>query len=379
MIGVTQEQHPDRTRLFAQWQQFDWPILWDPFNLTGAKAVPLYRLVDEHGVVRETRVRPDALGAFLAHEHEPPASGGSIDYVPSESREQLVQLDGSGDEGERALWGALSAALWGGPDVLDGVVRTLGEHLAAHPDDAPTHFRHGVALRMRHDSDARQPGDFQAALDAWSRALEIDPNQYIWRRRIQQYGPRLDKPYPFYNWIEQAQAEVRERGEEPVDVRVALTGAERVSRGNFRSSQDEVEPDPGARIRGDGVELIELESAVAFDTTREHPIARVHLEFRPAADGDAHWNNEAEPMLVWLGSDALPAGVELERRLFELEAPAEPVSDEVRVVDFEVRLPEGRSESLLLEGYALFNACRGESGQCLYLRADFSVVLTPQG
>ena len=41
LLGVIQEQHPDRCRLFAQWQEFDWPILWDPFNLTGAAVVPI--------------------------------------------------------------------------------------------------------------------------------------------------------------------------------------------------------------------------------------------------------------------------------------------------------------------------------------------------
>ena len=39
VIGITQEQHPERCGLFAQWKGIDWPILWDPFNLTEARAV----------------------------------------------------------------------------------------------------------------------------------------------------------------------------------------------------------------------------------------------------------------------------------------------------------------------------------------------------
>ena len=66
MLGITQEQHPARCRLFAQWHGIDWPILWDPFNLTGSEAVPRFTLVDEHGVVRVARARPDDLDAFLA-------------------------------------------------------------------------------------------------------------------------------------------------------------------------------------------------------------------------------------------------------------------------------------------------------------------------
>lgn len=57
-----------------------------------------------------------------------------------------------------------------------------------------TEFRLGVAYRARYDSLLRQPGDFRKAVEHWERALALDANQYIWRRRIQQYGPRFDKP-----------------------------------------------------------------------------------------------------------------------------------------------------------------------------------------
>ena len=33
LLGVIQEQHPDRCRLFAQWKGFDWPILHFDFAL----------------------------------------------------------------------------------------------------------------------------------------------------------------------------------------------------------------------------------------------------------------------------------------------------------------------------------------------------------
>jgi hypothetical protein len=39
----------------------------------------------------------------------------------------------------------------------------------------------------------------QKAVQYWTMALDMDSNQYIWRRRIQQYGPRLEKPYSFYD------------------------------------------------------------------------------------------------------------------------------------------------------------------------------------
>ena len=62
------------------------------------------------------------------------------------------------------------------------------------------------------DSVTSQAGDFQAAVDHWGAALRLNPNQYIYRRRIQQYGPRLTKPYPFYDWIKQARSDIAARG-----------------------------------------------------------------------------------------------------------------------------------------------------------------------
>ena len=41
MVGIIQEQHPDRCRLFMQWKQMDWPILVDSLDLLGVSGVPL--------------------------------------------------------------------------------------------------------------------------------------------------------------------------------------------------------------------------------------------------------------------------------------------------------------------------------------------------
>ena len=78
----------------------------------------------------------------------------------------------------------------------------------------PLQFRLGVAQRFQFDSSGgARTEDFQQAAEAWTRALASNPNQYIWRRRIQQYGPGLDKPYPFYDWVTQARDAIEARGE----------------------------------------------------------------------------------------------------------------------------------------------------------------------
>ena len=76
VVGITQEQHSDRCRLFAQWKGIDWPILWDPINLTGSSAVPIVTAIDEYGIVRSLRPKPETIEAeFLSVVYEPPVVG----------------------------------------------------------------------------------------------------------------------------------------------------------------------------------------------------------------------------------------------------------------------------------------------------------------
>ena len=99
-------------------------------------------------------------------------------------------------------------AIWGGAERSDQAIDAYTRALALDPSYKNALFRLGVAHRMRHESARRRPGDFQAAIDAWGRALALDPNRYIWRRRIEQYGPRLAKPYAFSDWVVSAKAEI---------------------------------------------------------------------------------------------------------------------------------------------------------------------------
>ena len=93
---------------------------------------------------------------------------------------------------------------------------------AVSRDRVPPRCRLSRALRVT----APAAGRFRKAVEHWERALALDSNQYIWRRRIQQYGPRLDKPYPFYDWIPEARADIEARGQSPVTLAVEPAGAE---------------------------------------------------------------------------------------------------------------------------------------------------------
>ena len=115
LLGVTQEQHADRCRLFAQWKQFDWPILHDPINLLEAPAVPIVVAIDEHGIVRAIRPRPETfetefLDKTFADDAQPgaPRSAGPPDLDSLRRKAEANPAAGA--------WRAVGDALtiWGG-------------------------------------------------------------------------------------------------------------------------------------------------------------------------------------------------------------------------------------------------------------------------
>ena len=374
VVGIATEQHPQRTQLFAQWQGFDWPILWDPFNLTGSKVVPNHIFVDEFGIVRSTRPRRETFeDQLLFADFERPAELGGRGEA------------GEGAEGEAGLAGvpraslehdhlrALGDLLWSRGESLDGALDVIEQRAATQPDDERFAFWAGVARRMRFDSERARADDFQAAVDHWARALVGDPTQYIWRRRLQQYGPRMDKPYNFYSWVAIAQRELTARGERPVELVATLTPAELAEQHDFEVGDAASEPDPEARVPLDGADgrpLISIETAVVFDTSGKRSIASVHLALRPVPEREAHWNHEVDALRVWIDQ---PEGWSVDRKLLEHPPRADvATSTELRTLSFELELPEDVRDAAL-GGYALYYVCAGAEGTCEFLRQEFSV------
>ena len=64
MVGIIQEQHPDRARLFMQWKQMGWPVLVDSLDLLDVEVVPLTLALDEHGIIRHARLRLSDAGSI---------------------------------------------------------------------------------------------------------------------------------------------------------------------------------------------------------------------------------------------------------------------------------------------------------------------------
>ena len=155
-MGIIQEQHPDRCRLFMQWKQMDWPILVDALNLYGVSAVPITYAIDEAGVVRAVNPKPAELEAFLASPAREPGP------PPRVSRPDLAKLKPAEGAASAVEWGAYADALflWGGDgrlgEAIDASERALrlapGGSAWAWPsaaDTTPRRARQATSRRRR--------------------------------------------------------------------------------------------------------------------------------------------------------------------------------------------------------------------------------------
>jgi hypothetical protein len=385
VLGVTQEQHADRCRLLAQWKGFDWPILHDPINILEPLAVPILVAIDEHGIVRLTKPGLATLKAdFLDQQYADHARG----VAPSRVTPALKKNTGQPDwEALRAQaqksnsaddWRAVGDALvlWGGGKTLHEAMTCFAQAVKIEPKNGQAWFRLGVCYRRRYESKQAQSSDFQAAIDHWGKALDLDPNQYIWRRRIQQYGPRLDQPYSFYDWVTQAERAIRARGVEPLALAVRPAGAEiAYPVKSLPGAAVARAPDPNGKIFRAKKGLILAEVTVVPGRVRPGKSARVHLVLRPDAKQKVHWNNEADPLRLWIES---PKGWQVSDRLLSAAAPKKAVSDEPRTLTFEVLAPPDAAGEVRMPLYAVFHVCDDVGGECRLLRLDISVNLAIQ-
>jgi hypothetical protein len=142
MVGIVQEQHPDRAHLFMQWKQMDWPILVDALNLLDVSVVPITLLMDESGVI--VKVNPhlskasNEMDAFLGvgvqgTEGRSAESGNSALRAPSVRAEPLKH------------GAANTLILRGNPGEIDEAISVYRKELTTAPDSGPLHFRLGVA------------------------------------------------------------------------------------------------------------------------------------------------------------------------------------------------------------------------------------------
>ena len=382
VIGIVQEQHAERARLYKQWRQYEFPIAQDAVTQLGLAVVPVPILIDEHGIVMSTRPQPNKIGALVAQKSAPP--GTPAPKLTADHRDQIL----AGREASLQAGGQsvciLGDAYLDAANAGDEPAANIGHAIEAYQSflknnaksklEGHVHFRLGVAYRMRFDqasSEEQDPNDFTLAAKHWSLALAVNPNQYIWRRRIQQYGPRLDKPYPFYDWVPTALKEIEARGETPVEQTVALAGAEKARPDRrFKANPEQAaNPDPDARIELDS-EMVRIHPTAVPQSISPGKAVRVHLRLDPLT---AMWNNESEDMIVWIEPSEFGT---LTQSHWSVPNPKTAESAETRNIEFEFKTGRSAKTSFELEGYALYYICQQKDGQCLYRRQNFTIPIT---
>jgi len=378
VLGITQEQHADRCRLLAQWRQLGWPILHDPINLMQVTGVPIEVAIDEHGIVRslqpnlETLEREFLDRTFAADGAAPPAGPREATRPDLAALRRLAERDGS-CPAWRDLGDAL--ALWAGPDGLDEAIHAYTEALRAKPDDGDAHFRLGVCYRMRSESQHPLPGDFQTAVDHWMTARALEPNRYIWRRRVEQYGPRLSKPYPFYDWVPTAEREIRARGEQPIELKVWPTGSEIAGpiRSGETSPGDVQPPDPEGRIARDTQGLVQTEVTVVPPRVKPGEAVRVYITLCPNETRQARWSDENEPLRVWMD---LPPGWQAQPQLLVVSQIDRPNRSQPQRVELDMKTATDANGTPRVIATALYRVRENIDGARCLLRQDIPITVT---
>ncbi|MGA0437188.1 MAG: hypothetical protein ACO3PO_06405 [Limisphaerales bacterium] len=370
VVGILQEQHPDRCALFMQWKQMDWPVWLDALNLLQLPAVPYTLLVDEDGRIESVNPTQETFFAFM---EKPPRKRELYSSQPLDRSPEWKMPRLPSDE-------ALEVSAWleAGQGFFQGswsshsmtCLKAFQQALLLEPENGWIHFRLGVVYGRLFDEDPSKPMPlFARAISHWKQALALDPNQYIWRRRLQQYGPRLDKPYAFYDWIDAARSELLARGETPVPLKVEPSGAEiakPIKDVDFEVTGASM-PDPDGRIQRAAPGLIEWSHVSVSHTQRERRSIRVHMQWQPAANSSVEWNNEAEPLTFWL--EATP-GWKVQPASIQVPGPPMDHDREVRSLEFECQASEDAA-ALEIRGVALFSICESSGGPCLYRRLDW--------
>ncbi|MGB0578130.1 MAG: TlpA family protein disulfide reductase [Limisphaerales bacterium] len=349
VIGIIQEQHPQRAKLFMQWKQMDWPLLTDSLNLLGVTAVPITLLVDEHGIVRKTRAKPRDLEAFLKTDYQ------------NDAKANPIEAGWITDSDRRFLRARTPAEL---TPIIAGYQTA---------ERAELFFRLGAIHRARFDSATAKPNDFTQAISHWQGALDRNPNQYIWRRRIQQFGPRLTKPYPFYDWVPQARKDIRARGETPARLIVEPRGSE-IARPIRRFTQENAvevkHPDPTGKLDREARGAIQVETVMVPPVAKPGSSVRVHLVMKPKA-AIGKWNNEAEPLIAF-PSD-LPEGWKINRKHYQTPMSPKAESTETRIAEFELSIPRNAKGKQRAKFTSYFYLRYSDTGVCQFLAQDIEV------
>jgi thiol-disulfide isomerase/thioredoxin len=376
VLAVAHEQHADRCRLFAQWKGIDWPILHDPLNLINVETLPLVVAVDEHGIVRSTDLQPDDLAKkFIQEEFERP------DELPPPGPAELtdtritrrVAKDSRSIKGWRDHGDALVLA--GAPVQINEAIDAYRQGLKQKKGDvdARTYFRLGVAHRLRHDRPEHQDGDFQAAVDAWRKAVELAPDNAVFAARLRQYAPTVGKPHAYFDWVETAVKEIITRGQTPIKLAVEPCATERGQ--STETSPNKEKPKAGdgapASPQPDKDNLVEVEKTVVRSADEKAVgVVEVQLTFRPDPGRAVRWDDATGGLSARIEPQE---GAKVAAASVKYAPLPDPVLENARTLSFDVQLPKRHGEAVAMTVHAIYAVRQGESGPPSLLSRDISV------
>ncbi|MEQ1903187.1 MAG: hypothetical protein ABL888_03250 [Pirellulaceae bacterium] len=371
MLGVIQEQHPDRCQLFMQWKKLDFPIVQDLLNTNGIDVVPLYVAIDEHGVVQANpRSSGNFAEEFINVNYLPPQETAPVLDARTASVEYWTDSDSQPPSMSRLLGLADASIQWQpNQEQVAKAIKAYTEILESDASRSDIVFRLGAANRLLYELSAQRDKNlFTKAVDHWEKALQMNPNQYIYRRRIEQYGPRLKKPYAFYDWVTTARQEILARGVDPHPLAVEPNGAEFADRAqNMTIDNSGKNPALEYRILLGADNLVEVHTNFVPTQPKPGDVVAVHVGF--SISGTAKWNHETSPLVLWIYKPK--NDIKLSSQLISDPTPyAQLESQDPVAISFEVQIPKDQKGTVRLEGFGLFNICESSNGKCTFRRKN---------
>ena len=372
-IGVVQEQHPDRTRLYKQWRELDWPIFVDSLNtLHHVSVVPIPMALDENGVVVHSSFRPTQLADFMARDKAAPIPDSPENRVEAVSFETL-----RANAGSAITWRILGEALFNYGETSD-----LGESIAAFqkaieldPEDGYAEFALGAALRRRYESPFRVAGDAQAAVEHWGKSSPSTRTTTSAAEDSSNTDRASTNRTTFIFWVNEAREAIRGRGETPHPLAAEPMGSEIAPPGDDDAVlATKTNLDPDGQINRDEKGLVGIETLVTPQPVKPGNRVRVRLTFRLREAFTPWWNNEADNLMAWFN---LPDGITRVEGTLQFPNPTEPETQELRQIEAELRIgPDVPGGNTIVPGYALYYVCEDAGGVCYYLRQNFTLSIT---
>ena len=129
-------------------------------------------------------------------------------------------------------------------------------------------------------------------------------------------------------------------------------------------------PDGQGKILRDKDGLIQAEVTLVPPRVRPGKALRIHVVLRPDAKQKVHWNNEAEPLRLWID---LPDGWQAGQQLLVWPQATQAVTGEDRSLDLDVKAPDQAQGKVGLSAYALYHVCDDAGGRCRFLRLDIPI------